>query len=291
MSFEPRYGQRNSDPGVPCPRHPNQRTISTCKRCNRGTCQDCTIYTEVGTICPECAKGSTRTRFNAPKLFRGHSVTNWILIVTLIVTAVGLIFSPVQRALLYAPVYSQVQPWRLLTVALVHGGVIHVGLNMLTLYIIGPPIERALGAWRFLSLYIISALGGSIAVLAWSAIDVKSVVVGNVGASGALFGLFAAIYVLQKSVGADTRAILILLGVNIAYGFLVSGISWQAHMGGLVIGGLTTWALYAIGKPKPGKTAKQQNTASVLAVIGIFAALIIANYLIYQIAVAPYVVG
>jgi membrane associated rhomboid family serine protease len=281
MSQEPRFGQRNSNPVVPCPRHPDKRTVSTCKRCGRGTCTDCTIYTEVGTICPECANESTRARLRKPQFFQGKSVTAWILVVTVIVSAIAMVFRPLQGALLYAPVLSASQPWRLLSVVLVHGGILHLALNMLTLYIVGTPVERALGAWRYLVLYVSSAIGGSLFVLLWSFVDSGSFVTANVGASGALFGLFAAIFVLQKSSGADTRAISVLLIINLAYGFIVSGVSWQAHLGGMITGALVSWMLIRLARPVPGKTYRAQTRNSVLASVGVFVALIALNYLLY----------
>lgn len=182
---------------------------------------------------------------------------------------------------MYVPFFSRVQPWRLLSAALVHGGFIHLALNMFSLYIVGNPVERALGAGRYLVLYAASAIGGSLFVLAWTFFSAPTFVVATVGASGALFGLFAAVFVLQKSAGADTRAILVLLAVNLFYGFVVSNVSWQAHLGGLITGGIVTWILVSLARPKVGKTYKQQTRSTVLASIAVFAVLIALNYGIY----------
>lgn len=281
MTQQPRYGQRNSNPVVPCPRHPDKPTVSTCKRCGRGTCADCTIYTEVGTICPECANDSTRARLRKPQFFQGKSATTWILIVTVVVSAIAMLFRPLRGALLYAPALSASEPWRLLSVVLVHGGILHLALNMLTLYIVGTPVERVLGVWRYLVLYASSAIGGSLFVLLWTFVDPGSFVTANVGASGALFGLFAAVFVLQKSAGADTRAITILLGINLVYGFIVSGVSWQAHLGGMLTGALVSWILVKLARPVPGKTHRVQTRNSILASVAIFVVLIALNYLLY----------
>ncbi|MDO5049002.1 MAG: rhomboid family intramembrane serine protease [Actinomycetaceae bacterium] len=285
MEDAPRFGQRSSDPVIPCPRHPQNRVVSTCKRCGRGTCSDCTIHTEVGTICPECANESTRARIRRPQSLRGQSVTTWLLIITVIVSAAAMLYRPIQGTLLYAPIVSAAEPWRLLSVALVHGGIVHLGLNMLTLYIVGTPVERALGAWRYLVLYASSAIGGSLFVLIWSLIDRTALLTATVGASGALFGLFAAVFVLQKTAGADTRAITILLVINLAYGFLVSGVSWQAHLGGLITGGIVTLILVKLSRPKRGKTASQQGKTSALASIAIFVVLFALNYGLYSLAI------
>lgn len=179
---------------------------------------------------------------------------------------------PLWGKLAFAPVLGFQQPWRFLTVALVHGGFLHLGLNMFTLYIVGPSIERALGAWRYLALYVLSAIGGSIAVLAWVLVDPASYIGVSVGASGAIFGLFAAIYVLQKDQGIDTRSIVVLLAVNLGYGFLASRISWQAHLGGLIAGALVTWIMLRLAKPRANLTYAQQERKSHLAVGGLFIA-------------------
>lgn len=189
-----------------------------------------------------------------------------------------MVLPQIQSTLLYAPVLSSSEPWRLLTVALVHGGLLHLALNMFSLYIVGSPVEQALGAGRYLVLYAASAIGGSLFVLLWALFDSQMLVTATVGASGALFGLFAAVYVLQKSVGADTRSITVLLAVNLVYGFIVSNVSWQAHVGGLLVGAFVTWMLVRLGRPRAGKTQKQQQQTTVIASVLVFVALIAINY-------------
>lgn len=251
-------------------------SISTCKRCDRPTCLDCTIQTEVGTVCPECAHHHNVMKRQRPQLLKGNTVTQWILIVTITVSLAAQVMAwvgiPLWSYLAYAPIVGWKQPWRFLTVALVHGGFLHLGLNMFTLYIVGPSVERALGAWRFFALYVLSAIGGSIAVLAWVLVSPSSYIGLSVGASGAIFGLFAAIYVLQKDQGLDTRAIVVLLAINLGYGFIASRISWQAHLGGLIVGALVTWIMLRLGKPRANVTYAQQERTSRLAVGGLFIA-------------------
>lgn len=131
----------------------------------------------------------------------------------------------------YAP-FSPVLPWTMLTYALVHGGVLHILLNMYALIVVGPLLEFNLGRWRFLALYIVAAFGGAVAVL-WLAPG--SAVV---GASGAVFGCFAALVVLQRGLGGRPTMLIIVIGMNLVIGFLPGfNVSWQAHIGGLVTGG------------------------------------------------------
>lgn len=128
------------------------------------------------------------------------------------------------------------EPWRLLTVVLVHstGFIFHVLLNMYTLWIFGQLLERLLGRVRFLALYLISALAGSVGVVLLSAPSAQVV-----GASGAIFGLMGAFLVIQRRLGGDARQLLVLLGINLVIGFVPGlNIAWQAHLGGLVGGAL-----------------------------------------------------
>lgn len=227
-------------------------------------------------MCPECAHHHNVMKRQRPQLLKGNTVTQWILIVTITVSLAAQVMAwvgiPLWSYLAYAPIVGWKQPWRFLTVALVHGGFLHLGLNMFTLYIVGPSVERALGAWRFFALYVLSAIGGSIAVLAWVLVSPSSYIGLSVGASGAIFGLFAAIYVLQKDQGLDTRAIVVLLAINLGYGFIASRISWQAHLGGLIVGALVTWIMLRLGKPRANVTYAQQERTSRLAVGGLFIA-------------------
>src|SRR5690606_34512847 len=125
------------------------------------------------------------------------------------------------------------EPWRLLTALLVHGGLWHVGLNMLALWMIGRSLEPMLGRWRFLSLYLLGGLGGSVAV----AILAPTTPV--VGASGAVFALFGALLVIGLHMGANMTGLLVILGINLVIGFIPTfRIAWQAHIGGALIGAL-----------------------------------------------------
>ncbi|HVL63095.1 MAG TPA: rhomboid family intramembrane serine protease [Microbacterium sp.] len=141
--------------------------------------------------------------------------------------------------LLYAGVYSipgNLEPWRMITSVFVHstGLIFHVLLNMYTLWIFGQLLEGLLGRWRFLALYLISGLGGSIGVL-WLS-DPR---VGVVGASGAIFGLMGAFLVIQRRLGGQTTQLFVLLGINLVIGFIPGfNVAWQAHLGGLVVGAL-----------------------------------------------------
>jgi membrane associated rhomboid family serine protease len=133
--------------------------------------------------------------------------------------------------------YFDNQYWRLLTVALVHGSIIHLGFNMYALWIIGPIVEALYGRWRFLAMYIICIAAGSVASYATSANPA-------VGASGGVFGLFGLLLVadrvhkpaLTRNARNMTTQIGMLIGINLLIGFTIPGIDNAAHIGGLLAG-------------------------------------------------------
>lgn len=170
------------------------------------------------------------------------SVTYVLIMITLLVFLAQLIpGSPVTNALLFAPAYAEpatgypYEPWRMLTVALVHspGVILHIAFNMIALWMFGQQIEVAMGRWRFLLTYVLSALGGSIAVLYLGA-----TLQGVVGASGAIFGLLGAYFVIARKLGGNATGILVVIALNLGIGLFVRTISWQAHVGGLITGAL-----------------------------------------------------
>lgn len=170
--------------------------------------------------------------------------------------------SPFGQAITYefffAPIYAATEPWRMLSAGFVHdwSGPLHILFNSYAIWIFGRQLEPMLGPLRFLILYLTSIVGGSVAVL-W----LSDPTVPVVGASGALFGLMGAFFVIIRAVGGNASQIFGLIAINFALGFFVSGISWEGHLGGLVTG-LAIAALYAATR-KPKQLPLQ--------VIGVFA--------------------
>jgi membrane associated rhomboid family serine protease len=130
------------------------------------------------------------------------------------------------------------ESYRLIASFFVTNDFLDVALNMWCLYIIGRLVEPVLGKWRFLALYLLSGLGGSVAYY----------LLGNpmqpaAGASGAIFGLFGAYFVLARRASANTSGIIALIAINLVFSFTVPDIAWQAHVGGLVTGLLVAGGL------------------------------------------------
>jgi membrane associated rhomboid family serine protease len=171
--------------------------------------------------------------------------------------------STVTTTLLYAPLLTVIEPWRMLTAGFVHSpdSFWHILLNAYSIYIFGRVIEPMLGPARFLALYLISIFGGSAMVL-W----LSEPVVPVVGASGAFFGLMGAYLVMLRAIGDNSGLLVGLIAVNLAFGFLVPGISWQGHLGGL-LAGMAVTAVYARTRYKSGFSQKIQ----VLGVVGLIA--------------------
>jgi membrane associated rhomboid family serine protease len=168
------------------------------------------------------------------------------------------------------------QEYRLITSAFLHEpgfsgfGPAHIIFNMWALIIVGPPLERLLGRVRYLSVYLLSALGGS--VFFYFVAPVNEVAL---GASGAIFGLFGAWFVVSRRLKIDVRAIVFLIALNLALPFLVGGIAWQAHVGGLITGALVTAAyVYA---PREHRALVQVG-ATVLVVAACVIAVLTRNH-------------
>ncbi len=248
-----------------------------CQRCLRTICPECQTPAPVGVICPECLSDQLKAQSPAQQKAQKAAERRWSrpkavsvrdsrpIVTYTIIGITGFVFllqylvgSAITQSLLFFAPYlypglsGTFEPWRLLSVLLVHdpGGIFHVGLNMLALWMIGRSLEPFLGRWRFLSLYLISGLGGSVAV---ALLGFGTPVV---GASGAIYGLFGALIVVGRHIGANITAIIVVLGINLVFTFLPlllggSGtVSWQAHIGGLAVGALIGFIFTRTRSPK-----------------------------------------
>lgn len=252
-------GPTSSDAGtIPhCYRHPTRETYISCQRCGRPICPDCMRQASVGFQCPECVKQGASEARQAKTMFGGTFVgeSNIVtvsliainVVVWILALATGGIDGEFVRKLILIPQgYAYVGPngtvvtvdgvadgsyWQLLSSTFLHTEPLHIILNMVGLWIFGTFLEQALGRWRFLVLYLLSALAGSVAVY-WLAPAYSS----SLGASGAVFGLFGAALVILLRQHRDVTQLLVLLALNLVFSFTGSNVSWQAHLGGLVAG-------------------------------------------------------
>jgi membrane associated rhomboid family serine protease len=201
----------------------------------------------VGVQCIDCVRElsapAARTRYGAA-VRSGQPIVTWTIIAACAVVYALQWLLPndlVYQDFAYATALTGLEPWRMLTSAFLHseGFVLHIVLNMYTLWIFGRILEPVLGRVRYLAVYLISALGGSVGFFLLTPVSMNGVI----GASGAIFGLFGALFVVLRQRGGDVRQLLVLIAINAALGFVVQGIAWQAHLGGLIAGGLTTAAI------------------------------------------------
>ena len=265
-----------SGSGVPtCFRHAGRETYLSCSRCGRPACPECLRSAPVGQQCVECVKEGGRTVRQPTAVFGGRVVSGAVVTYTLIALNVALYLVEwvypkiVDYLALIGSAYDSTihsvvgvahgEYYRLLTSAFLHEqglsgfGPLHIIFNMWALIL--------LGRLRFLAVYLLSALGGSVMFYLLAPANEP-----GLGASGAIFGLFGAYFVVARRLRVDSRSIVFLIVLNLGISFLVAGIAWQAHVGGLLTGGLLT-AAYAYA-PRNQRTLVQVGaTVAVVAVL------------------------
>ncbi|TFV55060.1 rhomboid family intramembrane serine protease [Mycobacterium sp. PS03-16] len=274
----PQYPQSPAEAPT-CYRHPDRQTYVRCTRCGRYICPDCMRSAAVGHQCPECVDQGARTVRPARTQFGGRLTGSTQPVLTYGLIAVNVLAFILQSAsgeayrafVLWAPAVADGEWWRLVTSAFLHYGLMHLLFNMWALYVVGPPLEMTLGRLRFGALYGLSALGGSVLVYLISPLNSATA-----GASGAIFGLFGAMFVVARRLNLDIRGIAAIIVLNLVFTFvypLISsqGISWQGHIGGLVTGALVA-AVFAYA-PAARRNLVQGGAA--VAVLALFLVLIV----------------
>jgi membrane associated rhomboid family serine protease len=239
---------------VVCYRHPDRSTAVRCARCNRPVCAECARPVDGGHLCPDDAGQVQRTRglpgTKAPVVTWGILGLNGVvLVIEALATGAGGqgFVQPGTDALCRlgalnaAAIAQSGQWWRLLTVMVLHAGVIHFALNSYALYIYGPVLEQVLGRVRFLAVYVIAGLAGSAASFA-----INRTALG-VGASGAIFGLLGALvafFYRRRDRGGlpQLQGLLIVVALNLVLAATIPGIDNVAHVGGF-LGGLIAMGL------------------------------------------------
>ncbi len=277
-----------ADTTIPtCYRHPDRITGLACSTCGKPICVECSQDASVGQKCPECAQPDRRARviqgrdaIGKPS-FATTPVSMWLIAITAVIFGAGFV-SPDLEATIYQTL-ALVRPpgaiiageiigpdvYRIFTVALVHGGLMHVAFNMYALYLFGPRLEQQVGSTAFAAMYVACAGAGGLFSIAFGGEGGWAV-----GASGAIFGLFGAwmfvAWKMRHSPGgrAMFNQLGVLMVINIALPFLVPGIDWLGHFGGFVAGVAIAalWSVFAVGK---------SNARTVRTLIGIAAIAIV----------------
>jgi membrane associated rhomboid family serine protease len=273
-----------------CYRHPDRETWVSCVRCGRPACPDCLREAAVGQQCVECVREAGQGTRPARTAFGGRAVAGAVVTWTLVGLNVALFLVELAKPSLandwgllgYAPFSSggpvqgiaAGQWYRLITSAFLPPatglgglGFLDIVFNLWALVAVGPSLEQLLGRTRFLAVYLLSALGGGVAFFL-----IGQPYVLALGASGAIFGLFGAWLVVARKLRLDIRGIVTIIAINLAFSFFYrSTIAWQDHVGGLIVGALTTFAFaYA---PRRHRTAFQ--VAAALAILAVLVVLVI----------------
>ncbi|MFF1818923.1 rhomboid family intramembrane serine protease [Kribbella sp. NPDC058245] len=229
--------------GPVCYRHPNRPAGVRCQRCDRPICPDCMNSAAVGFQCPSCfnegVRSIPRARTSLGGIQRGNPqvITMTVLAINVLVFIAVRVGSPqLLSDLVMVPVLTESEPWRLLTSAFTHVQIFHIFSNLFMLWQIGPPLEQMLGRLRFTILYLLSALGGSVAVWILSAPGTATL-----GASGAVLGLVGALLVVSRARNLDVTWILGYVAVTAVLSFLIPNISWEGHLGGFITGAAVAW--------------------------------------------------
>ncbi len=257
-----------------CYRHPDRETGLHCSNCGRPICPDCMTHAAVGIRCPECAGRQTGVRLAGFTLARTPIVTYTLIAANIVIFVLtnkisasgglgfsgGTLNSLGNRLVLFGPSVANGQDYRLLSAAFIHFGLLHIAVNMYALYLLGGVFERYAGSLRFAAVYFTAALSGSFGALILTPHSATA------GASGAIFGVMGAMFVLERQRGMALLQSPIggLILINLAITFGIPGISIGGHVGGLIGGALVGFALSGYGK---GHMA--YGRPSVLAMLGI----------------------
>ena len=230
-----------------CYRHPDRPAGVRCQRCDRPICPSCMNSAAVGFQCPSCfnegVKSIPRARTSLGGVARGNPrvVTLTMLALNVLVfIAVHTASSKLLNDLVLVPVLVESEPWRLLTSAFTHVQIFHIFANLFMLYQLGPLLEQMLGRLRFTALYLLSALGGSVAVWLLGAPGSATL-----GASGAVLGLVGALLVISRAHGLDVTWIVAYVAITAVISFTLPNISWEGHLGGFVTGAALGWLFLA----------------------------------------------
>jgi membrane associated rhomboid family serine protease len=266
VSEQPAYPDAVEQAPV-CPRHPDREAYVRCQRCGRPTCPECQRPAAVGIQCVDCVAEGARTVRSARTVF-GGAVTDGRPVATMTIIGICVAVFVLQQVVpgltgrvAFVPALGLEEPWRFLTSAFAHSpsSLLHIAFNMYALWIMGTYLEPLLGRARFVAVYLLSAVGGSVVYLLLSspptaeqlaAGEATAWYVGAVGASGAVFGLFGAFLVLQRRLGRPAAGMYVTIAINAVIGFVIPNIAWQAHLGGLLTGAAAAASIAYLGRSR-----------------------------------------
>ena len=260
-----------------CYRHPNRETGVSCSNCGRPICPECMTTTPVGMRCPDCARQTTKVRVGAGAFSPTAGkmpATVALIAINVIVFVIELVgggsgsFSGggtvIHDAGLRGPDVANGDWWRVISGGFLHAGFLHLLLNMYVLYVAGSILEPGIGTPRFLGIYFVSLIAGSLGALI---VDPNAL---TVGASGAIFGLMAAVVVIARGRGMEQIASQfgLFIVLNLVLTFSISGISVGGHIGGLIGGTVAALLVLLVERQLHGRVGFGLELAGVVLMIG-----------------------
>ncbi len=276
-----------------CYRHPDRETGLSCSDCGRPICADCATFAPVGIRCPDHASaygGRKPLQITPPKVRRAPGialatgsapVTKLLIAINIAVYLVtveqghGGLNNPggdlLGKWILWGPLVPHGGWYRLVTAMFLHASLIHIGFNMYILWWAGSQVEGYLGRTRFIGLYFVAGLAGSAGAL------LQAPNVPGLGASGAVFGILGAMALIEwQATGRLSGQAMPLIVINLVLGFVISNISWGAHIGGLVGGVLVTlgYAHWRGGRAQYGRLSIE----GVIGLLAVAAASVAISY-------------
>ena len=281
-----------------CYRHADRETGVSCSNCGRPICHECMIPAAVGFRCPECVRQQSAPGTRAKVVTRGEIRSRWgaaggsmsasapvtkvliginvaLFLAELLFGAVGAMGGGSTKVLVdmgaLVPGYVAVKHeyWRLFSAMWLHGGLLHVAFNMYALYIGGSYLEMIAGKGKYLAIYLIAGVAGNVVVyLLAPPISV------TIGASTAIFGIFGALFTYSlhnrdSAVGRALSSMGTVILINLVITFVVPGISWQGHVGGLIGGVLAVEALTWFGRRDLRAPWGARDAALLAAIVGV----------------------
>ena len=270
----------------PCGNHPDRPASVACAHCDKPLCTECMHQAPVGWQCPDCiAEGAKQTRVIRPFAGSGPGRTGIVgstnptpvVIGLVVVCVVVFVVSGFGKASvinrfggLSHQVHQSNEYYRLFTSMFLHLNVLHIGSNMISLLIVGPAVEVILGRARFLSLYLVAGLGGSVASYLFSPGNSVSA-----GASGAIFGVMGAYVVLAHTRRYPMAPVVALIAINLVIGF-TGNIDWRDHLGGLFVGVLLALGYDYSANLRPAGRRFGFAVGATVAVLAVLAVLVAA---------------
>ena len=266
MENFPNYAGYGQSPTV-CVNHPNRVSYAQCGRCNRTVCGECQVNLDVGMVCPDCYReltgGSSKAQGSKAKgsfLARHWHITYTLILINVVMYGLQQLIPNewmIRHGSFWWPYVQHGEYYRIISYGFLHmqHDPMHLVWNMIYLFIFGVSLERMMGRWKFLVVYLGSIAFGALGVY------VLAPSTSVAGASGGVYGLYGAFFVilLLRRQKDTVRLFMLLIGIGVVQSFFNPYISHAGHAGGFVGGVLLTLLIVPlVDKPEPPQQQSPQ---------------------------------